>query len=113
MPIEELVPVVGIGASAGGLEPLQTLFQALPNDLGLAYVVVQHLDPEKKSALASILSKATQMRVTEVIEAVRVLPDHVYVIPPGADLTLVDGHLHLAPRTTNRGRPVSMAESRS
>ncbi len=106
-PPEELT-VVGIGASAGGLEALRTLFRRLPSNCGMIFVVVQHLDPTKKSALADILGKETDMPVTEVTQGVRMLEDNVYVIPPSADLSMIDGHLHLAPRTMDGGRHMSV-----
>jgi two-component system CheB/CheR fusion protein len=102
------VPVVGIGASAGGLEALQALFQSLPDDSGMAFVVIQHLDPKKKSALVEILSKETRMPVTEVSDAVSVSENSVYVIPPASDLTLTDGHLHLSARIVTGGQHLSI-----
>ncbi len=106
-PTEELT-VVGIGASAGGLEALRALFRALPSNSGMIFVVVQHLDPNKKSALSEILGNDTEMPVTEVTQGVHILANNVYVIPPSADLSLVDGHLHLAPRTMDGGRHMSV-----
>jgi two-component system CheB/CheR fusion protein len=74
----------------------------------MIFVVVQHLDPNKKSALVDILGNDTDMPVHEVIEGVRILENNVYVIPPSADLSLVDGHLHLAARTMDGGRHMSV-----
>ena len=96
------VPVVGIGASAGGLEALTEFLQAMPANSGLALVVVSHLDPEHKSALGEILSRVTTMPVREVEDGMAVEPDHVYVIPPNRDMVLARGALHLAPRTESR-----------
>src|ERR1035437_10973502 len=78
----ESFPVVGIGASAGGLEAFTKLLKHLPNDTGMAFVLVQHLDPTHGSALTEILSRATAMPVTEVRDGMQVEPNHVYVIPP-------------------------------
>lgn len=91
-------PVVGIGASAGGLEAFTQLLKALPTDTGLAFVLVQHLAPTQSSALAEILSRATAMPVAEVTEACPVAPDHVYVIPPAHTISIARGKLHLLGR---------------
>lgn len=91
-------PIVGIGASAGGLEAFRRLLGALPKDTGMAYVLVQHLDPSHDSILAELLSEATQMEVSEVMGDVRVEPNRVYVIPPSKGLILADGVLKLVPR---------------
>src|SRR5690242_12964083 len=82
----ERLLVVGIGASAGGLEALERFLQRVPPDSGLAYVVVQHLSPEHESSLAEILARATKLPVVTVTDGQRVDRDHVYVIPPGAGL---------------------------
>jgi len=89
---------VGIGASAGGLEAFRSLLQALPANTGMAFVLVQHLDPEHESLLTRLLSHATRMPVMEVTEGVAVQPDHVYVIPPNKALGIRDGVLHLLAR---------------
>jgi two-component system, chemotaxis family, CheB/CheR fusion protein len=91
-------PIVGIGASAGGLEAFRQLLGALPDDTGMAYVLVQHLDPHHDSILAELLSEATRMEVSEVTGDVRVEPDRVYVIPPSKGLILVNDVLKLVPR---------------
>jgi two-component system CheB/CheR fusion protein len=87
--------VVGIGASAGGLESLKLFFTAMPSDSGLAFVVIQHLDPTHKSLTAELLSRFTQMRVGEAEEGMRVEPDHVYTLPPKVFLSIDNGVLHL------------------
>jgi two-component system, chemotaxis family, CheB/CheR fusion protein len=94
----EQFPIVGVGASAGGLEAFRRLLGALPSSTGMAYVLVQHLDPHHDSILAELLSEVTQMKVAEVKGDVRVDRDHVYVIPPSKDMHLVDGMLKLVPR---------------
>jgi two-component system CheB/CheR fusion protein len=92
-------PIVGIGASAGGLEAFRQLLGALPIDTGMAFVLVQHLDPHHGSILAELLSEATPLEVSEVKGDVRVEPNRVYVIPPSKGLILVDGVLKLVPRS--------------
>ena len=91
-------PIVGVGASAGGLEAFRSLLQALPAKTGMAFVLVQHLDPEHESLLTRLLSHATRMPVMEVVEGVTVEPDHVYVIPPNKALGIRNGVLHLLAR---------------
>jgi two-component system CheB/CheR fusion protein len=88
--------VVGIGASAGGLEAFTALLKALPPDTGMAFVLVQHMDPTHESMLKQILSKATTMPVAQVADGTRLEPNRVYVIPPNKDLTVDQGVLRLA-----------------
>jgi two-component system, chemotaxis family, CheB/CheR fusion protein len=97
-PAQPSFPIVGIGASAGGLEAFRRLLGALPSDTGMAYVLVQHLDPHHESILAELLSEATPMAVSEVEGDVRVEPNRVYVIPPSKGLILEQGMLKLVPR---------------
>jgi len=103
-------PIVGVGASAGGLEAFTQLLQALPVDTGMGFVLVQHLAPERASLLAEILSRATALPVTEVEDEPRVEPDHVYVIPPDRNMTISRGVLQLLPRKEARGqhRPIDV-----
>jgi two-component system CheB/CheR fusion protein len=91
-------PIVGIGASAGGLEAFRQLLGALPIDTGMAFVLVQHLDPHHQSILAELLSEATTLEVSEVKSETSVEPNRVYVIPPSKGLVLADGMLRLVPR---------------
>lgn len=91
-------PVVGIGASAGGLEAVSEFLDAMPSDAGMAFVLVQHLPPDRESQIAEILGRHTAMRVTEVENGIAVEPNHVYVIRPGHVLTIREGHLHLGPQ---------------
>ena len=95
-------PVVGIGASAGGLEAFTLLLQHLPPDTGMGFVVVQHLDPVHESVLTKLLSKATSMAVHEVTNNLPVEPNHVYVIPPNTTLRIAHGVLKLGPRKQGR-----------
>ena len=90
--------VVGIGASAGGLEAFILLLRHLPTDTGMVFVLVQHLDPARDSALSDILSRATSLSVREVTGDQPIEPNHVYVIPPNAKLTISDSVLKLQPR---------------
>src|SRR5688572_27115976 len=77
-----LFPIVGIGASAGGLEAFSQLLAALPEDTGMAYVLVQHLDPHHETRLGDILSKVSRLPIEEARQDAAVKPNHVYVIPP-------------------------------
>ena len=92
------VRVAGIGASAGGLDAFIDLVSALPVETGLAFVLIQHLDPRHHSMLVDILSGATAMPVQEVTDAMRIERDHVYVIPPDTELTIQHDVLRLVPR---------------
>ena len=96
------VPVVGVGASAGGLEAFSELLTHLPLDTGFGFVLVQHLDPQHESALTTLLGRVTALPVHEVTDHQRVEPNHVYVIPPNTDLTLEGGVLTLQPRPDTR-----------
>src|SRR5438552_1990014 len=91
-------PVVGIGASAGGLEAFSQLLKELPADTGMAFVLIQHLDPTHESRLSDVLSRTTAMPVLAVTDHLPVEPDHVYVIPSNADMTIGGGVLTLTPR---------------
>jgi two-component system CheB/CheR fusion protein len=88
--------VVGIGASAGGIQALREFFARAPAESGMAYVVILHLSPDHDSQLASVLQSTTAMPVTQVERRVRVAPDHVYVIPPNRSLEIEDGHLSVS-----------------
>lgn len=98
-----LTPVVGIGASAGGLEAMSQLIEALSPELGLAYVIVSHMDPRQESHLAEILAKHTTMPV-QTADGQQIAPDHVYVIPPDTVLTISGNDLLLQPRTESGAR---------
>jgi two-component system CheB/CheR fusion protein len=100
---DELFPIVGIGASAGGLEAFTQLLNYLPTDTGMAFVIVQHMAPEPESALSVILGRATEMPVHEAQDGMAVAPNQVYVIPPNASMTIDRGVLKLKPRPRNNG----------
>ncbi|GLV60078.1 hypothetical protein KDH_69010 [Dictyobacter sp. S3.2.2.5] len=102
-PVTDSCPVVGIGASAGGLEPLILLLSHLPNPTGLAYIVLQHLDPKVPSLLADVLAHATHLPARQIEEGMAVEADHVYVCPSNAELTLEDNHFHLVPYSRTNG----------
>ena len=91
-------PVVGIGASAGGLEAFSGLLAALPVDTGMAFLIVQHLDPTHESKLAELLARTTSMAVVQASSGLRVEPNRVYVIPPATDMALAHGAIVLKPR---------------
>ncbi len=95
--------IVGIGASAGGLEALEQFFEHVPETSGLAYLVVQHLDPTHKALLASLLQRVTSMPVNEAADTMPIKPNHVYVIPPNAELSVAGGRLKIRAPSTPRG----------
>ena len=101
-------PIVGIGASAGGLEALDQFLRHVPERIGMAFVVVQHLDPTRKGVLASLLQRATTMVVVQVKDRTKVRPDCVYVIPPGKDMSILQGVLHLHAPAESRGLRLSV-----
>jgi two-component system, chemotaxis family, CheB/CheR fusion protein len=103
-PSPGLFPIVGIGASAGGLEAFSELLRYLPEKTGMAFVLVQHLDPKHGSSLQEILARTTKIPVSEVTQGAVVLPDHAYVIPANANLTIKNGTLHLGSRVLTRGQ---------
>jgi two-component system, chemotaxis family, CheB/CheR fusion protein len=90
------VPVVAIGASAGGLEAMMQLLDAMPADTGMAFLVVQHLDPHHPSQMAELLSTHTAMRIAEAAEGMAINPDEIYVCPPGHFMAIRFGVLHLS-----------------
>ncbi len=96
--VEENPVVVGIGASAGGLEAFSELLSHLPDDTGMAFVLIQHLDPGHESHLTELLSKASRMPVSEVNGEMRAEANHVYVIAPRRNLAISDGILQTPPR---------------
>ena len=91
-------PIVGIGASAGGLEAFSELLQRIPADSGMAFVLIQHLDPTHLSYLSEALGRTIALPVREIQDGMQVEPDHVYVIPSNADVGIIDAKLVLLPR---------------
>ena len=96
-------PIVGIGASAGGLEALEQFLGQVPPGAGMAFVIVQHLDPTRKGIMPELLQRATGMKVLQVKDRTRVRPECVYVIPPNKDMSLLHGVLHLLAPAAPRG----------
>src|SRR5215217_8120769 len=94
--------LVGIGASAGGLEAIHALFDHFPNNSSFSFVIVQHLSPDHKSLMAELLSKHTQMQVLEAEDNMPTRPNCVYVLPGGKQLTLKAGRLHLVEKPRSR-----------
>lgn len=94
--------LVGIGASAGGLNALKSLFSHISSDSGLAYAVVVHLSPQQPSLLADLLQPFASMPVLQVAEDTQIEPNNVYVIPPGSNLSTIDSHLRLSDIETHR-----------
>src|SRR5688572_6292876 len=99
--------IVGIGASAGGLEAVTELLRNIPRDSGCAFVLVQHLDPSHSSMLDQILARATTIPVHQVEDNTRVRPNQVYIIPPNTELDIERGVLRLSARESS-GRGMSM-----
>jgi chemotaxis methyl-accepting protein methylase len=96
-------PIIGIGASAGGLEALEQFLKQVPAGSGMAFVIVQHLDPTRKGIMPELLQRATGMKVIQVKDRTRTQPDCVYVIPPNKDMSILHGVLHLLKPTATRG----------
>lgn len=98
-----IFPIVGIGASAGGLEALEQFLKHVPADSGMAFVIVQHLDPTRKGIMPELLQRVTAMNVVQVKDRTRIKPDCVYVIPPNKDMSVLRGVLHLFEPSAPRG----------
>ena len=96
-------PIIGIGASAGGLEALEQFLGRVPAGCGMAFVIVQHLDPTHKGIMAELLQRTTGMKVAQVRDRTHVRPDRVYVIPPNKDMSILHGVLHLLEPAAPRG----------
>ena len=96
-------PIVGIGASAGGLEALEQFFGNMPNDSGMAFVVIQHLDPNHVGIMPELLQRITSMKVFQATDRLKVKANSVYVIPPNKSLSLLNGALHLFDPVESRG----------
>jgi chemotaxis methyl-accepting protein methylase/nitrogen-specific signal transduction histidine kinase len=96
-------PVIGIGASAGGLEALEQFLHAVPDSSGMAFIIVQHLDPDYKGFMPELLQRITTMEVHQVTDNMEVRPGCVYIIPPNRDMSLLHGILHLLEPVKPRG----------
>ncbi len=102
--IEAAFPVVGIAASAGGIEAFTQLLSCIPVDTGMSFVFIQHLSPEHESLLSEILARTTVLPVCEAQNGMKVEPNHVYVIPPNTQMTLTNDTLQLSPRAKTAGK---------
>src|SRR5438067_708439 len=103
-----IFPIVGVGASAGGIEAVSLMLQNLPERPGIAVVVVQHQEPKRISGIPQVLSRVTSLPVSEAADGEEVLVDHVYVAPPQADLTVAGGVLHLGAPETRATLPIDL-----
>src|SRR6266567_4197511 len=97
-PAQMSFPVIGIGASAGGFEAFGEMLNALPVDTGMAFVLIQHLDPTHESMLAPLLARKSALPVAQVTDGMGVEPNHVYVIPPNSKMGIDGGLLKLVKR---------------
>jgi two-component system CheB/CheR fusion protein len=96
-------PIIGIGASAGGLQALEAFFDNMPSENGMAFVIVQHLDPNRESILADLLQRHTAMHVVQVNDGMQVQPNNVYVVPPNRNMALFHGTLLLTETESHGG----------
>jgi two-component system CheB/CheR fusion protein len=100
---ESTFPIVGIGASAGGLEAIEKFFSNMPSDSDIAFVIVMHFDPAAKSVMADILKGYTKMEVFQVEDGMKVEPNYVYIIPPNRDMAILHRTLHLYESVLSKG----------
>ena len=100
-------PIVAIGASVGGLKAITALLNNVSDNTGMAFIFVQHLSPTHKSHLTELLSRITEMKVQDIEDMEKMIPDNVYVIPFDKGIEVTDGHIKLIPRT-RQGKPISI-----
>jgi two-component system CheB/CheR fusion protein len=100
-------PIVAIGASVGGLKAVTALLNGVSSKTGMAFIFVQHLSPTHKSYLTEILSSRTKMKVHDIEDMEKIIPDNVYIIPFDRGIKVMDGHIKLVPRSKD-GKPVSI-----
>jgi hypothetical protein len=100
----DMLPVVGLGGSAGSIQALRQFFEVMPEESGMAFVVVLHLAPENASIMDDILGRTTQMPVVQAVDGQKLEANHVYVIPPGKLLSAQNGSLCLTPIEAERGK---------
>ena len=100
-------PIVAIGASVGGLKAITALLNNVSAKTGMAFIFVQHLSPAHKSHLTELLAKITKMKVQDIEDMEKMIPDNVYVIPYNKGIEVTDGHIKLIPRT-KQGKPISI-----
>jgi two-component system CheB/CheR fusion protein len=108
MPSNGVTRIVGLGGSAGGIRAMQRFFETMPVNSGMAFVIVLHLSPDHESSLDEVIQTSTRMPVAEAEDGQRLLPDHVYVIPPAKALSLADGYLRLTELPRERGRRMTV-----
>jgi two-component system CheB/CheR fusion protein len=108
VPSHIIFPVVGIGASAGGLQALIRLFENMPKQNGMAYGVVLHLSPDHASAADHVLQRVTSMRVIQVVQRTLIEAEHIYIIAPNQQLSMIDGYLSVAPLDRPRGAHIAI-----
>ncbi len=96
-------PIVAVGASAGGLEAIEQFLRKVPVDTGMAFILIQHLDPNHKSILTDLIKRVTPFKVMEATDGVKVMPNCAYVIPPNRDMAILRGSLQLLQPTAHRG----------
>jgi two-component system, chemotaxis family, CheB/CheR fusion protein len=96
-------PIVGIGASAGGLDAFERFFKAMPSDSGLAFVLIQHLDPTHKSMLPELIQRFTRMKVEQIQDGIKIHPNSVYIIPPHWHVAILNGSLFLLEPSVTAG----------
>src|SRR5262249_24983582 len=104
----QMTPMVGLGGSAGSIAALTEFFKAMPSDSGMVFVVIIHLSPTHESTMADLLGRSTAMKVVQALDGQKVVPNHVYVIPPGKYLVTVNGHLKLSEFEGERGKRVAV-----
>jgi two-component system CheB/CheR fusion protein len=97
------LPIIGIGASAGGLEAFKAFFDAMPADTGFAFVLVPHLDPTHVSIMPDLIQKHTEMQVLQIKDGMQVEPNTVYVVPPNQNLSILNSTLQLMELSQPRG----------
>ena len=100
---DKILPVVGIGASAGGLEALEKFFSNMPFDSGMAFVIVMHFNPTSKSMMVDILKRHTKMEVYQAVDGIKIQPNCMYIIPPNKDMAILHGALQLLEPTVSKG----------
>ena len=108
MKIIKPIFIVGIGGSAGALNAYKALLDAMPHDTGMAYVIISHMNPTAHSQLAKILQRHTKMSVTVATEAMPILANHVYIIPPDSDLTLENYRFRVISPRIGRNKQVDL-----
>src|SRR5687767_8349983 len=110
VPTPQPFPIVGIGASAGGLAAFEAFFSGMPGDRdsGMAFVLVQHLAPDHESMLVDLVKRYTRMAVCEVEDGMRIVPNCTYIIPPNRDMALLNGALQLLEPVAARGQRLSI-----